>query len=143
MEDFFSVKYISELFKYNIWVEASKYFIVGGVCTILDFSLLYVLTTFLGINYLVSSIISFLAGTILNYFLCTSWIFKINVIKKRYREFFFYILIAGIGLIINTGIIWSLTRLFELYFMVSKLVAVIVVFGWNFGARKYFLHTKK
>ena len=84
-----------------------------------------------------------MSGTVLNYFLCTNWIFKIKVVEKRSIEFMYYINITGVGLVINTGIIWSLTDFFGFYFMLSKIIAIFITYWWNFGARKYFLHTIK
>lgn len=132
-----------KIFRNATFNEAVKYFFVGGLCTVLDFGLLYILTDFLGINYIASSILSFMSGTLLNYYLCTIWIFKIRVIKKRHHEFFYYFIITGVGLGINTLLIWSFTEFYGFYFMLSKLLATFVTYWWNFGARKYFLHTTK
>jgi putative flippase GtrA len=82
-----------------------------------------------------------MSGTVLNYYLCTLWIFKIRVVQNRYHEFFCYIFITGISLGINTLLIWGITEFVGLYFMLSKALATFVTFWWNFGARKYFLHT--
>ena len=135
--------YLISILKNEIFTQAVKYFIVGGFCTVLDFAMLFVLTHFGGLNYLISSIISFMAGTVLNYYLCTFWIFKIRLIENHYHEFLYYSIITGIGLGINTLLIWLFTELIGLYFMFSKLLATFVTYWWNFGARKYFLHTIK
>ncbi len=129
------------MLKNETFTQAVKYFIVGGFCTVLDFALLFILTHFVGLNYLTSSIISFMSGTVLNYFLCTYWIFKVKVVENRKHEFIFYVIITAIGLVINTLLIWSFTEYWGLYFMLSKLMATFVTYWWNFGARKYFLHT--
>lgn len=136
-------KYLLSMIKTETFTQAIKYFGVGGLCTVVDISLLFVLSHYGGLNYITSSIISFLAGTILNYFLCTFWIFKVRRIKKRYQEFGFYLLITVIGLALNTFVIWGVTELFGLNYMISKLFAIFVTYWWNFGARKYFLHTIK
>jgi putative flippase GtrA len=133
--------YSKLLLKNETFTQAVKYFIVGGFCTVLDFALLFILTHFVGLNYLTSSIISFMSGTVLNYFLCTYWIFKVKVVENRKHEFIFYVIITAIGLGINTLLIWSFTEFWGLYFMLSKLMATFVTYWWNFGARKYFLHT--
>jgi putative flippase GtrA len=130
-------------FSKTIINEGLKYILVGGLCTIIDFILLYILTEDVGLSYLPSSIISFITGTVLNYFLCTIWIFKIRVVKKRRHEFLYYILISGIGLLINTLAIWGFTEILNIYYMISKLLATLITFWWNFGARKYFLHSNK
>jgi putative flippase GtrA len=121
--------------------QAIRYFFVGGICTLLDVGLLYLLTTYLGVNYLLSSAISFMSGAILNYFLCIIWIFKIRVVENKMLEFLFYIIITLVGLGINTCIIWCLTTFFFFYYILSKLVAIFFTYWWNFLARKYFLHT--
>jgi putative flippase GtrA len=121
--------------------EAVKYFVVGGFCTALDFALLFIFTYYYDINYIISSITSFISGTALNYFLCTFWIFRIRVIQNGLREFFYYFLITGFGLCVNTLLIWSCTTFLGFHFLFSKLIAAFVTYWWNFGARKYCLHT--
>ena len=135
--------YLTAVVKNEIFTQATKYLIIGGLCTIVDFVILFIFTHFLKLNYLASSIISFTSGTVINYYLCTQYIFKISTIEKRHQEFIYYIIISGIGLGINTLIIWSATEFFGLYYMLSKLVAAFVTYFWNFAARKYFLHTIK
>jgi putative flippase GtrA len=82
-----------------------------------------------------------MSGTILNYYLCTLWIFKIRVIENRYHEFTYYLIITGVALGINTLLIWGFTAILGLYFMLSKVFATVGTYCWNFWARKYFLHT--
>lgn len=135
--------YYGYIKKNETLTQAMRYFIVGGFCTMLDFALLFILTHFLGLNYVLASAISFMSGTVLNYYLCILWIFKIRVVKNCQYELFFYVVITGVGLSINTLLIWSFTEFFGFYFMFSKLLATSVTYWWNFGARKYFLHTIK
>ena len=136
-----SFKHFQFLYKYETINQAGKYSIVGGICTVLDFALLFIVTHYLGVNYIISSIISFTSATILNYYLCISWIFTFRVVSNKYQEFLFYLVISGVGLTFNTVIIWGATEFFGFYFMISKIFATGLVFVWNFGARKYFLHS--
>lgn len=135
--------YTISILKNETFTQDAKNFIVGDFCTVLDFGILFVLTHFAGLNYVTSSIISFMSGTVLNYYLCIYWVFDIRVVENRHREFLYYTLITAIGLGINTLLIWSFTEFIGLYFMLSKLIATFVTYWWNFGARKYFLHTLK
>lgn len=120
-----------------------KYAFVGGICTVLDFGLLFILAKYLHIFYLISSAISFMFGTILNYYLCTLWIFKVRTVENKNIEFFYYLIITAVGLCLTTLIIWLFTEYFKLNFMLSKLIATFITVWWNFSARKYFLHTIK
>ena len=129
--------------KNETFKQAVKYSLVGGLCTLMDFGLLFLFTNYLKINYLTSSVFSFMSGTILNYFLCTFWIFKIRRVKKQHYEFFYYIIITSVGLLFNTLIIWGFTEFWGIFFMFSKIFATFITFWWNFGARKYFLHSIK
>ncbi len=122
--------------------QAGKYFVVGGLCTLIDFLLLFVLTRFAGMHYIMASIISFMSATALNYYLCTFWIFRVRTVENRNLEIFYYAIITAVGLGINSGLIYLLTSYLGFYFMMSKLMATFVTYWWNFGARKYFLHSK-
>ena len=136
-------KKISSILKKKIVIEAIKYLIVGGICTVLDFLLLFVLKDNLHINYILAATISFSASVILNYFLCTFWIFKTRVLKSRKSEFLVYIMISMIGLFINISLIWLFTELLRITVLFSKALGTPVVLLWNFLARKFLLHTIK
>jgi putative flippase GtrA len=125
----------------NVLNEAGKYFIVGGICTVLDFAILYILTEYLKVHYLTSSVISFMSTILLNYYLCTFWIFRFKIVNNKNLDLFYYIIITAIGLGINSVAIWYFTSFHGLHFMLSKLLATFFTFWWNFGARKYFLHS--
>lgn len=119
-----------------------KYVFVGGTCTVLDFLILFIGAELLGYGYLPVSVFSFLCGVVLNYVLCTYWIFKVRIIQKTAIEFLLYILISLVGLAINTGVIYLATAILGIYIMVSKLLSAAITYFWNFFARKFFLHYK-
>jgi len=121
-------------------LEAAKYSVVGGACTLLDMAILYALVRFFKFNYLVSSVISFSSGAVLNYFLCTTWIFHQRSISNRKIEFLMYIAITLVVLLINTIVIWFLTSLENFNYMTSKMVSVVITFFLNFLLRKFILH---
>lgn len=120
--------------------QAVRYLFVGGLCTVIDMGLLYLLTEHLGVHYILSGALSFSAGVTANYFMCTKWVFTESKIKNRGVEFLFYIFVSIVGLGLNLGILWILTSLIECYFMLSKMVAIAITLIWNFCSRKYLLH---
>ena len=128
-------------FRNETFQQAIKYLFVGGICTALDFLVLFLLVELCHINYIIASVFSFICGVILNYFICTYWIFKVRFIKKKKYEFLVYIAVSIVGLGINTFCIWGLTNFFHFYFMISKLLSSVVTYFWNFCIRKYFLHS--
>lgn len=128
-------------FDRNITREFLRYIIVGGICTIIDFLLLYLLTSLCGVHYLVSSAISFLIGVVMNWLLCTYWIFSIHRIRHRTAEFGFYVLISLLGMGLNILLMWVFTDVCSVWYMFSKLFAAMVTLFYNFFARKLLLHT--
>lgn len=136
-------KYTETLLKNETFTQVAKYFIVGGSCTVFDFSMLYSFYHFLHINYLLASVMSFTISAVVNYFLCVSWVFSVRKIKKQQNELFFYIVLSSIGLGITSVLMWTFTDVLGLYFMLSKLISAFITFWCNFAARKYLLHTVK
>ena len=120
--------------------QAAKYLVVGGTCTIVDMGLLYVLTEYAGIYYVLAATLSFTTGVTLNYFMCTGWIFEESKIKNKGVEILLYFVISIIVLLINVAGIWLLTNFLALHFMLSKFLATALTLIWNFCSRKYLLH---
>jgi len=117
-----------------------RYFFVGGVAFVVDFSLLFLLTSKVGIHYLVSAAISFIFGLIINYFLSRVWVFNKAIIKNRLMEFGLVILISIVGLLLNELFIWFFTDKINIYYLLSKIIAAGIIFWWNFFARKFILY---
>ena len=123
--------------------QGTKYIIVGGICTISDIAVLFFLTKYVGINYLLSSVLSFSVGIGINYFLCVNWVFDFRALNNRTHEFLYYLIITLGAIGINTLVIWGLTHFFNLYFLLSKLFASLATLIYNFFLRKHFLHTAR
>jgi len=126
----------------NLFVQIFRYTFVGGIAFIVDFSLLYLLTDLFKIHYLVSAGISFIFGLLVNYLLSILWVFNSRKIKNVMNEFIFFSLIGLFGLGITEVLLWILTDLFVFYYLYSKIITTIIVYFWNFFARKYLLFNK-
>ena len=123
----------------NVLIQFLRYAVVGGIAFLIDFSLLYVLTIFAHIHYLISAAISFLIGLVVNYLLSIYWVFDKRTLENRMAEFFIFTLIGLVGLGLNEGFMWFFTGFVGLYFMYSKLISTFFVLLWNFAARKVIL----
>ncbi len=74
----------------DIIIQFFRYGFAGGIAFAVDFSLLYILTDFFHIYYLVSAAISFIPGIAVNYVLSIHWVFNNRVLKNKSAEFFFF-----------------------------------------------------
>jgi putative flippase GtrA len=116
-------------------VQFIRYVYVGTIAAIADISILYMLTEFIGIHYLVSAALAFMAGVVINYTLCTLWIFpgtRFNTAKG----FTLFLVIGIVGLALNEIIIYSLVDFVGVWYMLAKVVSTVIVLFWNFFARK-------
>ena len=127
----------------NLFIQIFRYLFSGGVAFIVDFSLLYVLTDVCDVYYLLSTIISFIIGLIITYLFSISWVFNQRKLNNRLFEILIFSIIGGIGLLLTTFFIWLFTDILHVHYLISKIVTTIIVFVWNFIAKKYILFTKK
>ena len=121
----------------KLLVQFVRYFFVGGFAFVVDFGLLYILTEYAGLHYLLSATLSFIAGLLVNYIISCLWVFNGSKFKNRLVEFLFFAAIGVVGLALNDTLIWLFTDCIGTHYMFSKIVAAAIVYLWNFFARKY------
>jgi putative flippase GtrA len=119
-----------------VYIQFARYTVVGGLACLVDVGLLFTITHYLNINYLISAAIGFCAGIIVNYVLCTLWVFPTRTMGSRWLEFLVFLAIGLIGLGMNQATMWFLTERMGVHYLYSKINAVAIVFFWNFFARK-------
>ena len=118
-----------------------RYIFVGGIATIVDWGILYIFTEFIHLYYILSSVISFIAGLLINFILSKKLVFQSNESKTGIMtEFIGYGVIGLVGLGITTLLMLLLTGYMKLYYMLSKVIATILVLLWNYIARKKILY---
>jgi putative flippase GtrA len=123
--------------------EGLKYAVVGGIATLSDISILYILVNYFSIYYLYGTIIGFLVGSIVNYFISVNWVFSSRRFRDNFTlEFGSYILISTTVLGFTVFSMWVLTDIFGLYYLYSRIILIFFTYILNFSLRKYFLHRK-
>jgi len=123
----------------TIITQFTQYLAVGGIAFAVDFGLLVALTELLGINYLVSASLSFIAGLAVNYALCIWFVFNERALESRIHEFLAFTLIGIGGLILNLGILAFMVSLIGTPYTVAKLASAAIVLLFNFTLRRQLL----
>lgn len=126
-------KLIEQLFKFGI---------VGVICFLIDYLLMIGLTEVGGLNYLVSSGISFSVSVIVNYILSIKFVFSVGN-KRTILEFVLFIVFSVIGLLLTEILMWSFVDKIGIHYMISKIVVTLIVMIYNFVTRKLFLEKKE
>ncbi len=117
-------------------IQFFRYIFVGGVAFLVDFASLYVFTDYIGIFYLISAAIAFILGLITNYILSINWVFNRRSLDNKTIEFSVFAFIGIVGLGLNELLIWFFTAEVGFFYLLSKIVAAIIILFWNFFARK-------
>lgn len=128
--------------KKNLIRQIMKFGFVGGSAFVIDAGILFVLTNFCGIHYLVSGMISFTVSVIYNYILSIKWVFDAKKDGNKTQELIVFIGLSVIGLGINQLFMWILVDMAGIYYMLSKIIATFIVMVYNFVTRKIFIERK-
>ena len=107
------------------------FLIVGLSGLLLDFSFTFICKEKVLLNKYLSNSIGFLISTISNYFLNRHFTFQSNN-PDIVIEFYWYIGISIIALIIYNGIVWLGINKWKTNFYIAKLIGRIVFTFWNF-----------
>lgn len=123
-----------------------KFGVVGGLAFLIDYAVLIILTELVGINYLISSGVSFCVSVVFNYILSIVWVFDVekNMGKKKVvQNFFVFIVLSVIGLVLTEILMWTGTDILGIHYLLTKIGATAIVMIYNFVSRKIFLEGKK
>ncbi len=122
---------LNKIFKYQF----IRFVVSGTTATLVDISLLYIITEYIGLWYLLSSIFSFLAGSITHFTISRHWVFN-NRQKTFWRQYKSFFIIHLGGLAINTTGLYLLVQFLHIYYLLAKLMVVVLGVGWTFTANK-------
>ena len=114
------------------------YFAVGGICALLDWALFALFLYGADLHYLISATISFIIATGVNYILSVKYVFKTGR-RSRGEQFVLIYFVSAVGILINLAVLSGLIEFVGLHPMVAKLAGTASTFGWNFGARYYWI----
>lgn len=145
----------------NTFIQFFRSIFVGGIASVVDFLVLVLFRELFKMPESAAAIFGFIAGLTVNYVISTFWVFSKAKVKNRVADFIAFGVIGVIGLGLTQLIMapFSLQGIFgegffvknvtfgslipvDKYYMVGKLVAIVLVYLWNFFARKFILYRK-
>ena len=124
-------------------IQLFRYLVAGGTAFVIDFALLWFCTEKAGLNYLVSTLIGYTIGLLVSYLMSILWVFDQRRTRNLFYELGGFTLIGLIGIGLTSLLMWLLTDQWGLYYLLSKILTTIIVFFWNFAAKKILLFTRK
>ena len=125
----------------KLLIQIVKFVIVGGIATIIDFIIFFLLHELLKAPTLLSNITSFSVSVIYNYIASVKWVFDVKKDNPK-KQFIVFIVLSIIGLLINTTIVYVTIDILHWWSIISKVLATAIVMVFNFITRKIFLEKK-
>lgn len=123
-------------------IQLIRYLVAGSVAFAIDFIILKTFTENLGFHYLSSAVIGYCFGLLTSYLLSVLWVFDKRRMANRMVELASFIIIGVIGLGLTYMFMWLLTDIADIYYLLSKIITTVLVFFWNFFAKKFLLFSK-
>jgi dolichol-phosphate mannosyltransferase len=127
------------------WKRVFKFGFVGISGILVNMGVLWYLTEFVGLFYLVSSLFAIELSILNNFIWNDLWTFKSGTSPKlssRWHRLISFHAVSVGGLIINMGILFLLTSVFGVYYLISNFIGILVGFGWNFLVNRRVTWTK-
>ena len=113
------------------YLEMMRFIIVGAITFVVYYGLLYVCTEYIGLYYMYSTAIAFIAAVIFNYWLCVIYVFK-NVQRQTSKQAILFVGSSVVGLGLNQICMWFFVEIFGIYYMLAKIISIIIVMAWNY-----------
>ncbi len=117
--------------------EYFRYGVVVSIGLVLDIGLLYTLTTYAGVPYLISAGIGFCTGLISNYLLSVRYVFRNRITPATKNDFRNFALIGVSALTLNQILMYVGVDIFNMPILLSKAFVLPVTFTWNFLWNKF------
>ena len=143
----------------NTFIQFFRSLFVGGAATVVDIIALIICREIFHAPESIAAAVGFVFGVTVNYIISTLWVFAKAKVDNRTKDFIFFVIIGIIGAMLTELIIapFSVDWIFgegffvkhqtfnflipaDKYYIVGKFIAVVLVYIWNFCARKFILY---
>jgi len=133
--------FFKDLFTYKSLAQFGKYVVTGLLSAAAEFSLLYLLTEYAGLWYILSNTAGYTAGFLLGFIINRSWSFRSK--GSIVRQFLLYGLLFLVNLLLSNVFMYLLTSAAGLPYMLSKVFVAGMIVLWNFTIYKKVIYTEE
>jgi len=118
--------------RYPRWARIGRFLVSGGLATLVNLGLLYVLTDWVGVWYLISAIISFAAAFFVSFTLQKFWTFEDRSREGMHFQAGLFFLVATLNLGLNTFFLYLLVEYAALHYLLAQIIVSAFIAVENF-----------
>ena len=134
----------SKLFKLYIkYKEIVLYIIVGGLTTVVNFVIYFLLTKLLGVNYLISNCLAWIGAVIFAFFTNKFYVFESKKKNNIIKEFVLFTGTRLFSFLIETLLLFIGVELIKLDDGIVKILVAIIVVILNYFFTKFIFKKKE
>lgn len=120
---------MKQIFK-NHYKSFSKFSVVGGINTIIDFGIFVILFYYVGFSSVSAHICAFFFALVNSFIFNALWTFKNLKRDQLIKQVSAFFIVGLIGLALSTPVVKYLS--FYIHPLLAKVVAMFVSFTWNY-----------
>lgn len=117
---------------------AFKYYLVGASGVLANLGILYTLTEFAGLWYLLSSSIAIYVSITSNFLLNKVWTFRDTTIKQGpFLMYGKFVSVSLVGMLIQLGFNYLFVEELKLYYLLAAIISIIIASSTNFVLNRH------
>jgi len=116
-----------------------RYIISGGTAACIDIFILYFLTSYLKVHYLLAAIFAFMVAFFVSFILQKFWTFKNNSKKNIHRQLTFYLIVSVTNLFLNTFLMYVFVDIIHAWYILAQIFSGGIIAMESFILYQYLI----
>jgi len=113
-----------------------KFAIIGVFNTLINMAVLFILTEYFNVYYMLSAIFAFIVAVTNSFIWNKIWTFKEKLNDRFIKKYPKFLTISVLALLVNLALLYTLTEFLGIYYLLSQLIAVFFSLWVNFLGNK-------
>lgn len=116
-----------------------RFLITGGIAFSVNISVLYSLTSILGVYYLVSTVIAFLASFSVSFLIQKFWTFQDASKDNLHVQLSLYLTLQVINLFLNAALMYAFVEYLHIWYIFSQVIIALGLAVISFFVNKTYI----
>jgi putative flippase GtrA len=114
-----------------------RFIVSGGLAAVVNIAMLYILTEYAGIWYVISAALAFITAFFVSFALQKYWAFRNRRMQGTQTQLMLHLLTAVINLCLNVLLIYVIVEYAGVWYILAQIIAAIVIAFESFFAFRW------